>query len=528
PYGTFSVSTESKLDASLMPSTRRRRMRPRWQRRLGDVVRRHLLLLLLLLGISLGAVLGLSLRGVVSPSDEAAIRYLAFPGELLMRMLKLLILPLIVSSLVTAMCSLDAEATGKLGGRALVYYLVTTLVAMGIGMLLVYFIQPGAAAAGSSVGPPSTTAEPSAARGATSVIEPLLDLIRNMFPENLIEACFRSTQTQTLTLATNGTATVKTVVSKVDGSMNILGLVVYSIVLGAMLVKLGPDGEPVAKFMHSLQDATMLMITLAIWYSPVGIMSLVAAELVKMPNPVESLRQLGLYLATVLLGLAIHGLLVLPLVYLFATRRNPLKFLAGTSQAMATAFGTSSSSATLPIAYKCLEENNKIDQRVTRFILPIGATVNMNGTALYEAVAPIFIAQLNGISLDFGQLIAIALTATCAAVGAAGIPQAGLVTMVIVLNAVGLPTDDIAKILAVDWLLDRFRTMINVLGDCFGAGIVEHLSRRDLFASSTSSEETPQSAEPLLQQRRQSRSRLKSVDTEPLLEAIGDNSSSNI
>uniref|UniRef100_A0A1I8HU21 Amino acid transporter n=1 Tax=Macrostomum lignano TaxID=282301 RepID=A0A1I8HU21_9PLAT len=467
-----------------MPSTRRRRMRPRWQRRLGDVVRRHLLLLLLLLGISLGAVLGLSLRGVVSPSDEAAIRYLAFPGELLMRMLKLLILPLIVSSLVTAMCSLDAEATGKLGGRALVYYLVTTLVAMGIGMLLVYFIQPGAAAAGSSVGPPSTTAEPSAARGATSVIEPLLDLIRNMFPENLIEACFRSVSKILMVKKLDSEfATVKTVVSKVDGSMNILGLVVYSIVLGAMLVKLGPDGEPVAKFMHSLQDATMLMITLAIWYSPVGIMSLVAAELVKMPNPVESLRQLGLYLATVLLGLAIHGLLVLPLVYLFATRRNPLKFLAGTSQAMATAFGTSSSSATLPIAYKCLEENNKIDQRVTRFILPIGATVNMNGTALYEAVAPIFIAQLNGISLDFGQLIAIA---------------------------------------------DRFRTMINVLGDCFGAGIVEHLSRRDLFASSTSSEETPQSAEPLLQQRRQSRSRLKSVDTEPLLEAIGDNSSSNI
>uniref|UniRef100_A0A1I8HS02 Amino acid transporter n=1 Tax=Macrostomum lignano TaxID=282301 RepID=A0A1I8HS02_9PLAT len=404
-----------------MPSTRHRRMRPRWQRRLGDVVRRHLLLLLLLLGISLGAVLGLSLRGVVSPSDEAAIRYLAFPGELLMRMLKLLILPLIVSSLVTAMCSLDAGATGKLGGRALVYYLVTTLVAMGIGMLLVYFIQPGAAAAGSSVGPPSTTAEPSAARGATSVIEPLLDLIRNMFPENLIEACFRSVSKILMVKKLDSEfATVKTVVSKVDGSMNILGLVVYSIVLGAMLVKLGPDGEPKS-------------VEVSGWH--------VAGDGYGVRNQFQIIIRLKRY------------------------------------------FKYFNSSATLPIAYKCLEENNKIDQRVTRFILPIGATVNMNGTALYEAVAPIFIAQLNGISLDFGQLIAIA---------------------------------------------DRFRTMINVLGDCFGAGIVEHLSRRDLFASSTGSEETPQSAEPLLQQRRQSRSRLKSVDTEPLLEAIGDNSSSNI
>ena len=174
--------------------------------------------------------------------------------------------------------------------------------------------------------------------------------------------------------------------------------------------------------------------------------------------------------------------MVLPAIYTIVTKKVPLKFIANMTNAITTAFGTGSSSATLPVTINLLETKNKVDPRVCRFILPIGATINMDGTALYEAVAAIFIAQVNNLSLSIGQICAISITATAASIGAAGIPQAGLVTMVMVLETVGLPPDDITIILAVDWLLDRFRTTINVVGDSVGAGIVNHLSAGELDA----------------------------------------------
>uniref|UniRef100_A0A914YII7 Amino acid transporter n=1 Tax=Panagrolaimus superbus TaxID=310955 RepID=A0A914YII7_9BILA len=148
--------------------------------------------------------------------------------------------------------------------------------------------------------------------------------------------------------------------------------------------------------------------------------------------------------------------------------------MRGLLQAWVTALGTASSSATLPMTFRCLEENLGVDRRVTRFVLPVGATINMDGTALYEAVAAIFIAQMNGVNLSLGQVVTVSLTATLASIGAASVPSAGLVTMLLVLTAVGLPVNDVSLIVAVDWLLDRFRTSINVIGDAFGAGIVDH------------------------------------------------------
>jgi Na+/H+-dicarboxylate symporter len=226
----------------------------------------------------------------------------------------------------------------------------------------------------------------------------------------------------------------------------------------------------------------MKLVVVVIWYSPIGIMFLIAAEIVSMKDPIEELQALGLYMATVLAGLAIHGAIILPGIYLVIVRRNPFKYLYGLLQALLTAFGTASSSATLPITYRCLENNNKIDSRVTRFLLPVGATINMDGTALYEAVAAIFIAQSNSMNLDAAQIVAISITATLASIGAASVPQAGLVTMVIVLSALGLPAEEVTKIIAVDWLLDRFRTAVNVEGDAIGAGVVAHLCREELSA----------------------------------------------
>ncbi|CAG5122078.1 unnamed protein product, partial [Candidula unifasciata] len=316
-----------------------------------------------------------------------------------------------------------------------------------------------------------------------------------MFPDNIVEACFSKKLTELKevkrgnlsqaeineTLLNNKTIEplYEPVVTKASG-INMLGLVTFSIAMGIAINKLGLKGKPLKDFVESLCEATLLLVSAVIWYSPIGVMFLVAAQVVAMDDPVQAFEQLGFYFLTVMAGLAIHGFIVLPLLYFILVRKNPYRFIFGMLQALVTAIGTSSSSATLPVTMKNLEENNGIDPRITAFVAPVGATINMDGTALYEAVAVIFIGQIRGFDMDVGSVITICITATAAAIGAAGVPQAGLVTMVIVLTSVGFPVDDVAMILAVDWLLDRFRTMINVLGDAIGAGIVQHFSMADL------------------------------------------------
>ncbi|PIO75115.1 excitatory amino acid transporter 1 domain protein [Teladorsagia circumcincta] len=190
-------------------------------------------------------------------------------------------------------------------------------------------------------------------------------------------------------------------------------------------------------------------------------------------------QTLAMFILTVVLGLAIQCFVTLPLIYFIGTRQNPYVFLRGLGQAVLTALGTSSSAASLPVTFRCLEELG-VDSRVTKFVLPVGAMVNMDGTALYEATASIFIAQLNGMDLSFGQVLTVSITATLASIGAASIPSAGLVTMMIVLTALGLPVNDISLIIAIDWFLDRLRTSVNVIGDAFGCGFVYQLSKNDL------------------------------------------------
>jgi len=199
-----------------------------------------------------------------------------------------------------------------------------------------------------------------------------------------------------------------------------------------------------------------------------------------MKSVYAELIKLGWYLITVTLGITIQGFIILPIIYGLVTKTLPFKFIGKMGPALATAFGTASSAATLPVTVNSLEEGNKVDSRVSRFVLPIGATINMDGTALYEAVAAIFIAQMTGMNPTIGQIIIISITATAASIGAAGIPHAGLVTLVMVLETVGLPSEAVSIIMSVDWLVDRVRTAVNVLGDAFGAAIVAHLSKDEL------------------------------------------------
>jgi Na+/H+-dicarboxylate symporter len=445
-------------------------------------LRRNALLLLLITALVLGIGLGIGLRSLDPPLDARQQMYFRFPGDLLMRMLKALVIPLIVSSLIAGVSGLGTSASGRIGAISICYYISTTLIAVLIGILLVCTIRPGyIAAAESGTG----TAEPG------NIADSFLDLLRNMFPDNIVEASFRQTKTYQIAVNEtvchgNDTTTCNDSyvrydfeIRKEDG-VNVLGLVVFSVSLGVVLGRLGEVGKPLSNVCISLAEATMCLVTAVIWYSPIGITFLIAAEIIQMEDPIAEIEALGMYIVTVLAGLFVHGFIVLPLIYLITVRKNPLPYVYGILQAMLTAFGTASSSATLPVTYKCLEEKNRIDRRITRFVLPVGATINMDGTALYEAVAAIYIAQSNGMSLNAAQVVTTSITATLASIGAASVPQAGLVTMVIVLSAIGLPADEATKILAVDWLLDRCRTAINVEGDSIGAGIVAHFCRRQL------------------------------------------------
>ena len=263
--------------------------------------------------------------------------------------------------------------------------------------------------------------------------------------------------------------------------INLLPLIVFSIVFGGMLTTMGQRSKTIADLVVSINDALMSFILLLMKLAPIGIFCLVAARFSKAQMDgqfVALLQTQAWYMTSVLGGLACHALITLPLLLWTFTRRNPIQFFNQMSQAVLTAFSTASSTATLPVTMECAEKRAGVSKRSTEFVLPLGATINMDGTALYEAAAAIFIAQAYAVVdpsfvLTFDKQVVIAITATLAAIGAAGIPEAGLVTMLIVLNAVGLPLELIGLILPIDWLLDRFRTAVNAFGDSVGSAIVD-------------------------------------------------------
>ncbi|XP_030852419.1 excitatory amino acid transporter 1-like [Strongylocentrotus purpuratus] len=460
----------------------------------------NLLLILMILSLILGCAVGFGVKlGSDRDFTSDEIKFISFPGTIFLNMLKVMIIPLVVTSLIAGMASLDRQASGKLGLRAVLYYFTTTFIAVILGIILVMSIRPGAR------GRSKDEIDTAGPVEEVNTADAFLDLLRMMFPPNIIEATFRTYKTRQVTQIVEPMTTMPMMMNSTDmmatdsmmnstmmGPMtitvsqggyefksNILGLVIFSCVFGAVLGRLGEKGEAFKAVVESIMECIMVMVGFIIWLSPVGVFFLVLGKILSMDDWALVFEQIGMYSATVILGLLIHGFIILPLLYLVFTRSNPFVFIKGVAPAMVTAFATASSSATLPITINSLETNNKIDKRVTRFVLPIGATINMDGTALYEAVAAIFIAQVNDFDLDAVDVIVISITATLASVGAAGVPQAGLVTLVIVLNAVGLPADDITLILVIDWFLDRVRTTVNVEGDSFGCGIIYHFTKQD-------------------------------------------------
>ncbi len=372
-------------------------------------------------------------------------------GEIFLRLLKMMVVPLVVTSVMVGILGMgDIRKLGRPGGYTILYYLTTTALAVIVGLVVVNIIEPGVGvidqAALEKVAQ-SAAATPGMESATIGAI--LNNLLLMLFTDNLVTSAAET---------------------------NLLPLIVFSIIFAGMLTTMGERVSAFTQIITQVNEAFMSFILLLMKVAPLGIFCLVAARFGQAQAEgkfLETMGQLGYYVLTVLTGLSIHAFITIPALLWIFTRRNPFRFMFQMSQALLTAFSTASSSATLPVTLECAITKAKISKRSTDFVLPLGATINMDGTALYEAAAAIFIAQAIGMDLTLAQQVTIAITATLAAIGAAGIPEAGLVTMVIVLNAVGIPVEYIGLILAVDWFLDRFRTAVNVLGDSAGAAIIE-------------------------------------------------------
>lgn len=457
-----------------------------------------------------------------------------FLGELFINGLLMLVIPLVMTSMISSITSLgDLKLLKGMGLKTVTLYMITTGIAVIIGLILVIIIQPGIADNNNDRillrgGQLLENVNYSINNNQLTVID---DKLRKPFDDRYLVSLLDQNTTGVIlkeNVFNEKTITIKewlnpegeiispspegkglkidlTIAQKVAGKTNnsitqtlkqvilsllprnlfqamanndVLPLIVFSLIFGAILTTFD-KGIILINFFDSLNIAILKIVDLILLFAPVGIGGLIAGRLGEAGGfsgfAVEFLS-LWKYTGTVILGLFLHGFGILFILFYFITKRSPFIFFRRMLPALTTAFSTASSSATIPVTLECAIKNNKIEPQIADFVIPLGATINMDGTALYEAVAAVFIAQIYGIELSLGQLIVIFLTATLAAIGAAGIPEAGLVTMVIVLKAVNIPVEGISLILVIDWFLDRCRTTINVWGDVVVAAMVQSLN----------------------------------------------------
>ena len=435
-----------------------------------------LLTTLIMVGLVGGGIVGWLLydpdfRITMNDNQHAhatAVTAFHFMGDtIFLGLLKMLVIPLIATSVVVGVTSVgDFRELGRIGSVTLVYYVVTMLIAAAIGIIMVTTIRPGERITAEQIEEASQTYHASEtiveniAVGPKGLIGAMHNLVTQIIPRNIIGA------------AAGGRA---------------LPVIFFSILFGVVLTTMGERGRLVSDLIAALFDAIMKLVHAVIWLTPIGVFALLAWTVARIGLSVF-FEAIGSYMFAVLAGLAIHAFVVLPLICRLAARSNPIKLFFHMREALLTAMGTDSSSATLPVTMECATEKAGISKKSAGFVLPLGSTINMDGTALYEAVAVVFLAQAYGIHLDLTTLILVAITATFAAIGAAGIPSAGLVTMVIVVETVNgalatmpgshsIPVAAIGLIVGVDRILDMCRTTTNVWGDAVGAKLIDRLAR---------------------------------------------------
>lgn len=457
----------------------------------------------IIIALGLGALVG-TFAPQVSP-------FVSWMGLAFKLSLQMIVMPIVLTSILCGLESIgDIRKLKNLGKRALFYYFTTTMVAIVVGLFLVTTLEPGTR-------PPReelVTLVNDASGNSDDIKEHILstlvktDLIANastmrpLLEENFDRiAAFSTTSSEfkketlkylgSLELRsklmgdTNVTPTITTsfqgffegqlrnaLINPFEAlaKQQVLAVIVFTILFGAAMTTIGPLGLQFFEMNRAVNLSMIKIVQLIMRFAPLGVFGLLVS-VISSTGP-EVFRELSMYALCVVLGLAFHLFIFLPGINFAFTRQSPLEFLTKLRPALLVAFSTSSSNATLPVTMQTMENNFNVDKRVSRFVLPLGATVNMDGTALYEAVAAVFIAQLYGVTLGLSSQIIIALTAAFAAIGTAGIPAAGTVTMAMILSAVGLPIEGVGLLFALDRPLDMCRTVVNVAGDAAGCSIL--------------------------------------------------------
>jgi Na+/H+-dicarboxylate symporter len=396
----------------------------------------------ILIALVLAVLAGLLLGDEAQLFGISFVAVCDFAGRLFLNGLKMLVVPLVASAVIVGIAGVGTvEGFGRLGLKTILYYISTTFFAVVLGLLMVNLIRPGV---GSSLAVQSAEAaaklEQIGARGMGDVAEIFLRLV----PPNVVA-------------------------SAAEGDM--LGLIFFSLLFGIFAARLRPElAAPVVSFWRGVYEVMLMITDLVMRFAPIGVFALVAK--VVATTGMDAFAQVALFAVTVLVALAVHLAVTLPLLLWLVGGVNPLRHFRAMAPALLTAFSTASSSATLPLTMECVEKRAGVSNRTTSFVLPLGATINMDGTALYECVAAVFIAQAYGIQLSFTAQSTIVILALLTSIGVAGIPAASLVAIVIILNAVGLPAEGIGLILAVDRVLDMCRTGVNIFSDSCGAVII--------------------------------------------------------
>lgn len=405
----------------------------------------------ILIGLVLGVLFGYAAKQI--DGGVGFVKNWVEPfGTVFINLLKMIAIPLIIASLIKGVSDLrDMSKLSKIGGRTMGIYIFTTMMATALGLLFVNIIKPGA---GVSEG---------TRQALMSQVQGNADAMRKI--DAGIQAAAKQADASPLQVLVD--IVPDNITRAMTDNTQMLQVIFFVVLLGAALVMCRPEENPkvqlVKDFFDGLNDVILKMIDIVMLAAPFGVFALLGTQVAKAPNA-EIFVALGWYAATVLIGLA--GVLVVDILLVFIfTGKSPIFFLRGIAPAQLVAFSSSSSAATLPVTLECVEKNLGVDEEVSSFVIPVGATVNMDGTALYQAVATVFIAQVFADDLTLGEQLSIVLTATLASIGSAAVPGAGMLMLVVILQSVGLDPAGIALIFAIDRPLDMCRTILNVTGD---------------------------------------------------------------